>query len=287
MWRQVGLAGVTVLMAGAVAMPSASASASASAGDCDRVVVDGANVLGAGTAVARAAQALKVDGAVVRVRTYRSVARGDLDAALRAEVRRCSSWHGSGSARRPALLVVAVDVGDRKTAISYGSRWSATLDPAQQTVQTETINPALKRKAYGDAIVAGLRRLDDLVTRKEATASSSDPGSDVPLDENGQPLTADPFVPPEVANDGVGVVVAVGILGLVLAFVAALARGGRSGGSSWGSPSRRWRNGTTTTGFIGSDSSFGGGTSGGMSGGMSGGASGGASDGGGGSSTSW
>jgi uncharacterized membrane protein YgcG len=156
--------------------------AAAAAVPCDQMIVDGAKVLGSATEVARAAGALRKHGAVVRVRTYRNVPFGNLDAAVRAEVRRCASWHDHGSARKPALLVVAVDVANRKTAISYGSRWRAALDDEQQSVQTETINPQLKRKAYAAGIAAGLRRIDELVTTEAAATTPADGGSGELLD---------------------------------------------------------------------------------------------------------
>jgi uncharacterized membrane protein YgcG len=268
---------VLLAAAAAVVLPAgAAAAAPAATSGCDAVVVDAAHVLGDGRAVAKAATALGHQHATVRVRTYRTVPDGDLDAAVDAQVERCPSWQDGDGNRREDLLVLAVSVTDRRTGIYYGDSWTAALDGEQEQVQTGTINPRLKRGEYADAVTAGLTVLGHLVaeagppddgtsdgtasddsgsdgTTSDGTTSdgtASDPGSE---DGAAAPLLGGPGVdgtgdvPGDLRGDvasatgGVAIaVVAVIVLavGGVVAVVALIAVG-RGGGTGTGR-SYRW-----------------------------------------------
>jgi uncharacterized membrane protein YgcG len=304
-------AGLTALAGPATAAVSAGSAATAAEGTaaagtpgCDALVLDGAHMLGTGNGARAAATALgKAHHATVRVRTYRSVPRGDLDAAVAAEVRRCASWHDRHGRRRADLLVLAVSLDDHRTGIYYGSGWAAALAHRQEGVQTGTVNPLLRRGKYAAAVTGGLAALGRLMPNRPGAAPQPvDPGSggteDLGTDPDG--VVSDPDLP---AVDGpdympsslgstaaavAGWVAAAGVLVVVaatMAFGGGLASSGRRSARSWRSGNGSLGSGLGASTFgdssAGSFGSFSGGSDAGSS------SSAGSSSDGGGSSTSW
>jgi uncharacterized membrane protein YgcG len=277
-------------------------------------------VLGGSREVTRAAQAVAAHGATVRVRTYRQVADGDLDAAVEAQVRRCASWRDEAGDRRSNLVVLAVSLRDRRTGLYYGSGWQDALDTEQEAIQTDTVNPLLRRQQYAGAVRAGLLAVERLLPAAPAEAPPADdevpaedlaPGSDETVTTYSQP-----FGDMSGLSDGVGAMVPVvgfGILAVFAVFAVILVAtlrnvgGGPGGGTGGGAGVRRRRgswgtmdgvdhgysSGSESRHFGGSAGRFSRGSGSGFSGGSSGSSGSSGSDGGsssssgGGSSTSW
>ncbi len=293
-WSALLVAGgaVGALLGPAGAVP---AGAATTPDRCAAVVHDGAKVLGKATRVTRSAATLTREGATVRVRTYRTVPGGDLDAAVAAEVARCPGWQDGDGRRRPDLLVLAVSTGDRKVATSFGSRWTEVLEPVWLDVQEERVAPLLRRKQYATALAAGL---DGLHTAVTLAASDSGVGGDLePGSTSGTyPPDTMPFVGAEPGGAGFGGgFVLVLILGGLFAAIAAVARSSGLGGSSSGSGSSWGRSAHRSTLWSSShasesaNGSFGSshGSSGSSGHGSSGSSGSGSSDGGGGGSSSY
>jgi len=257
----VGFAAVALLPPATSA--AAAAPTAARADTCARVVVDGADVLGRATAVTKAAAALAREGATVRVRTYDEVPDGDVDAAVAAEVTRCTGWQDADGGRRPDLLVLAVSVGDRRIATSYGSRWSQALDPVWEGVQSTTMAPLLREEDHAGALAAGLDELRAAVAEPVPSTdpdAGSDAGSDAGPDAGsgdgsygggmagGEPYgSGSPFADTQpggefgAASDGFVIVLIFGAVAVVIAIVSALSgRGGGGGSSPSSGSSRSW-----------------------------------------------
>ncbi len=301
-----------VLLATALLAAAPAGAAAAAVSDCDTVVVDGARMLGGSREVTRAVRAVAGHGATVRVRTYTTVAGGDLDAAVAAQVRRCASWRDGQGQRRPDLLVLAVSLQDRRTGLYYGSGWQDALDDEQEAIQTDTVNPLLQRKQYAQAVRAGLVAVERLLPEGPAEVPvADDEGSAggetddaVPIDNHDEMAThvSQPFGEPfdvMIPIIGVGILA---VFGSVLVGVLRASGGGGGGvrrrrSGSWNSmdgADHGYTSGTSRSFFgssaAGSSSGFSSGfSSGSSSSGGSSGSDGGSSSssGGGGGSTSW
>ena len=95
--------------------------------DCDKVVVDEAQVLGARAAdVQAAADALQNQGADVRVRTVAHTVNLDMDENVL--VHSCGSWRSPNGQIKSTLIVLMVAPYDRKMGIYYGGAWHHALD---------------------------------------------------------------------------------------------------------------------------------------------------------------
>lgn len=173
----------------------------AGAKSCERVV-DETGQLDIG-AVEEAA--LAVPGADARVVFFQSVPGADIEAAVDDVIAACYSDGPEG--RQFDLVVIAVSLDDRLTRIAYGGEHVTELDPTQQAIQVDTINPQLASGDFTAAMVLGLEAIGDEL--------QDDP------DVAGSGTGADPSGSTPSADGGSGPLIAVAIVAGLLAIMGA------------------------------------------------------------------
>lgn len=172
---RVGL--VVVLVALVLALWSASYARADN--DCDKLVVDSANIFGAKLSQVEAeAQRLQSLGMDPRVRTISTFgSAGTLDAYHQNVEKACSSWRDEKGDRKNNLIVFWVSVNDRKTAIFYGKMWKDALKSNWEVpVQTDFMNPSFKVGDYAGGFIKGMQetyKLVKLYLHPPATAVSA------------------------------------------------------------------------------------------------------------------
>lgn len=269
------LAAGTLSVLGAVAgLPAAPVAAQDGPLGCEATVWDPAGVLGAERSeVVAATQELGRLGIDARVRVEARV-DGDVDGRLAQLERQCPGWRVAGD-RPPDRVVVLVVPEARSTGIWYGRDLAPLLAERWEQIQTDQMNPAFRRGAFADGLVAGLRAIP---------FDSPVPGVPV-VDGTVDDLDAAlPRTPSEPSDLPFVLFIVVFAIAVVVQVVRALTGRGGGGGRSDSSSSSWWSSGGGSVG----GSSFGSGWSDSSSGGFgSSGSSG--SDGGssGGGSTSW
>ena len=144
---------------------SAAASVAVVAGEpaeCSALVLDPGHQVDAGK-VTKAARKVQDQAADIRVRVFDSVPDGNLDAYVRGMTKRCGTWQDAHGGVKNNLVVMALDVGDRKTGLYYGDTFDSILDQEWTGIQAKAMNPRFKAGDFTGGLVAGLTRVAHFV----------------------------------------------------------------------------------------------------------------------------
>ena len=124
---------------------------------CDLPINDAAGVLRDTLAVQQAADALKQQGADVRVVTVNL--SGTLEQFVAQQKRTCSSWQSTDGGVKNNLVVFALAPVQRKFGIFYGAEWKEALDKSQNTIKMQFMAPAFRDGDWARGIAAGERQV--------------------------------------------------------------------------------------------------------------------------------
>lgn len=113
--------------------------------------------------VTRAATKVQDQAADIRVRVYDSVPDGNLDAYVRGLTHRCGTWQDAAGGVKNNLVVLAVDIGDRRTGLYYGDTYRSILDKKWTGIQADAMNPRFEAGDYTGGLVAGLAQISTYV----------------------------------------------------------------------------------------------------------------------------
>lgn len=133
---------------------------------CEQRVDDQANVFGSkAQQVQTAVDKLVSDtGADVHVLTVSSMGVSPtFEKYVHHVIETCPAWQGVDGGVKSNLIVVAVALKERKTAIIFGAEWKPALDSQHQRIQSSNINPRFKSGDYAGGFVAGLNEIDRVV----------------------------------------------------------------------------------------------------------------------------
>jgi uncharacterized membrane protein YgcG len=108
------------------------------------------------------AAALISSVADLRVRVVTSIPGADLN-AYEVRLERQCGWADADQVREPTLLVMLIDVSDRKVGIYPGPDLRAAVDPVWYRIQQDAMKPSLDSGRWVDGIEAGIERLADAV----------------------------------------------------------------------------------------------------------------------------
>jgi hypothetical protein len=202
---------------------SAAASVAEVAGEpaeCNALVLDPGHHVDAAK-VTKAARRVQDQAADIRVRVLDSVPDGNLDAYVRSMTKRCGTWQGAHGGVKNNLVVMALDVGDRRTGLYYGDTFDSILDHEWTGIQAEAMNPRFKAGDFTGGLVAGLTRVAHFVDPTYDPTPARDQNGGSPQGNGGPgsgPITfADSPGSTGGATSGGGVVL------LVLLLIGALA----------------------------------------------------------------
>ena len=216
-----GLAVLVLLTLGwVVALAPAGSALASEPRTCKTLVLDPAHHIDVAR-VTKAAQKVQAQAADIRVRVYDSVPDGDLDAYMRRLNKQCSTWQDGGSGWKNNLVVLALDVGDRRSGLYYGDTFGSVLDQHWTGVQADAMNPRFKSGDYTGGLVAGLTRVAGLVDPDHSTPAQT--GSQNPQKHHRRHLVT---APADTASTGSGGGWAVGLVLLGLIVVAGAVFGG-------------------------------------------------------------
>ncbi|HJV32894.1 MAG TPA: TPM domain-containing protein, partial [Patescibacteria group bacterium] len=149
----------------------------ARAQDCDRMVVDGANKLGAGgiATVESAGNRLVNSGADVRVRVIPKASDyGNLDRWKADMQQRCASWQSGDGGMKNNLVVVVISM-DRQAGIYFGSQYRRALEGRTASIRTDKMNPRFRDNDFAGGLVNGLDAARDLIVAANAPPVTAPP----------------------------------------------------------------------------------------------------------------
>ena len=130
---------------------------------CGQQIDDQANVFGAKAPQVQAAvdKLVSDTGADVHVFTVSSMgAASSFEKYVHHVINTCPAWQGVDGGVKSNLIVVAVALKERKTAIIFGSEWKSALDSQHQRIQSSNINSRFKSGDFAGGFIAGLSEID-------------------------------------------------------------------------------------------------------------------------------
>ncbi len=110
--------------------------------------------------VAAATERVTAHGAFVRVRVYGGRRPVELDKQERLDEEGCLGWR-LGTTRMPRLIVCAVSVADKRTALYYGASFEDELDGAWPQIVNTQVGPRFEQGNLAGGLAVGLDAIAD------------------------------------------------------------------------------------------------------------------------------